>query len=471
MKKILLLSIFFLILLPIDSVKTIIDSNTVEMIIKDEKLIYVNNESNQIKSYDINTNNEITIYNNVITKNKFLINLSEEKFIMFGFNNDNTFLYQIYNDINNNNSPIQSGTFGLTFLNPINYVIRMVSENTYILSYINDNNFVVISQELDKTLIGGRKSIDLFVTNIHLNTLECDSFDGKNIFCVYSLIEYDRYNDITGIECFYSFKDIQEANLERNEIKADSQTVSSVSLAKFQNNNEKKFIVCFVYVKERDSNIYCQFFIQKENDIFIDTIYKIGDTTQIYLNKISYEKNNPIKIKVFNYSIYLFIEMTRNGDEKIPILYACSLDFGLNIPVKIEEINYTGDQNILVNDKYIVLIERYAAGSSRLEYINLYISCSQNEIYQFNTNNKFLGIDISSDVVVSYTNVSMSFSLDLLTYLYVDDTRNMGGLNEIKMRTNKIKINYNQNLIKSNNYYIYYSKTAGGNYILTVILK
>ena len=39
-----------------------------------------------------------------------------------------------------------------------------------------------------------------------------------------------------------SFKDIEETYLERNEIKANSETVSSVSLAKFENNNEKKFI-------------------------------------------------------------------------------------------------------------------------------------------------------------------------------------------------------------------------------------
>jgi hypothetical protein len=265
---------------------------------------------------------------------------------MFGFNSDNKFLYQEYDDITSNDSPIKSGTFGLTFLNPINYVIRMVSENIYILSYINDNNFIVFSQELDKPSIGGRKQINIYTNNIHLNTIECDSFDGKNIFCVYSLIEYNVYGDeIVGIQCFYSFKNIEETILERNEIKANSESVSSVSLAKFENNNIKKFIVCFIYVKEKDSTIYCQFFVQKGNDIFIDTLYKIGDNAQLYLNRISYEKNIPIKIKVFNYSIYLFLEMTRSGDNKIPILYACSLDLGLNIPVKIDEISYTGNQD------------------------------------------------------------------------------------------------------------------------------
>ena len=469
MKKILFLSIFFLILIPIENVRTNIDSKTVEMIIKNEKLIFVNNETNQIKSFDINTNNEITIYNNEITKNKVLINLNEQKFIMFGFSNDNKFLYQVYNDISSNNSPIKSGNFGLTFLNPINYVIRMVSENIYILSYINDNNFIVFSQELDKTSIGGRKPINNYNNNIHANTIECDSFDGKNIFCVYSLIEYNNYgDDIIGIQCFYSFKDIEETNLERNEIKANSETVSSVSLAKFENNNEKKFIVCFIYVNGRDSTIYCQFFVQKGNEISIDTLYKIGDNAQLFLNRISYVKNIPIKIKVFNYSIYLFLEMTRSGDSKIPVLYACSLDLGLNFPVKIDEISYTGNQDFLVNDKYIVLIERYDSGNTRLEYISLYISCNQNEIYQFNTNNQNSGIDITNDIVVSYNNVSMSFSLDLLTYLFVDDIRNMGGLlNEIRMTNYKFKINYNHNLIKTNNYYIYYSKSAGGNYILT----
>lgn len=468
MKKFLFLSVFFLIIIPIESVMENINSKTVEMIIKSEKLIYVNNETSQVKSYDINADNDIVLYNTEITKNKFLINLNEEKFIMFGFNNDNTFLYHIY-DITINNSPIKSGTFGVSFVNYLNYTIRMVSEDVYILSYIYQNNFIVFSGELDKTPNGGRKLINIYNSNIEYNNIECDSFDGKNIFCVYSLIEYDRYHqDITSIDCFYSFKDIQEGNLENNQIKANSETVSSVSLAKLENDNEKKFFICFIYVKERDSTVYCQVFSQKGNNLFIGTLYKIGDNAQVFINRICYEKNNPIKIKVFNYSIYIFLEMTRSGDEKTPILYASSVDFGLNILVKIDGTIYEGDQNLLVNDKYIILMERWSrSGTTKLEYINLYASCSQNEIYQFNTDNQNYGIDISNDIVANNNNLYISFSLDLLTYLLVDDSRNMGGLlNEIRIRSNRFKINYNQNLVKSNNYYIYYSKTTGGNILL-----
>ena len=285
---------------------TEINSNTIEMIIKNDKLIYITNESYEIKAYDIVTNQYIVIYNYQITKNKLLINLENEKYIIFGFAEDNSFIYNIYDDITINNTPYRVGSFGVSAITSAKYIIKAITEDIYILSYIYDRNCYVYQLDLSQNnCIGGKKQI--INNNLNVNTFECDSFDGNNIFCVYSLTEYDIDNTIKSIKCFYSFLEITYGYLDKNEIKGNSEKPEAASLSKIEYKNEKKFIVCFVKTNGDSSNIYFQFFIQKENDIFIDNLYKIGENNQVYMNRLIYENNNPIKIIILNIPFMHFL--------------------------------------------------------------------------------------------------------------------------------------------------------------------
>ena len=471
MKNVLYLIILLLLLFLTKNLLIDIDSNTVEMILKNDQLIYVNNEERSIKTSDLTNDNADSITNSEVVNKKYLINLDDKKFIIFGFAGNNSFIFNLYDDINVNRQPTKVGVFNLIFANPINYVIKMVTEDIYIFSYINNNKCIIFQLNLNGSHEGRIKQITE-ISNLVINMLECDSFDGRNIFCVYSLAKYNIYNEVENIDCFYSFNDISDSYLNKNEIKTNSDKPVAASLSKFIVNNEKKFIICFV--KSKDNNdqqntiIYCQIFIQKDNEIFIDNLYKIGEDNSIYMTQLNFGNNNPISIKIFKNSIYLFLDITKNRDDKTSLLYLCSMDFGLIIKEKISEDSYNGDQNILVNDKYRILYKRKSTGKTELEYNTFTIFCNEN-IFQFSQRNQDSGIDIYEKIFygqnLSGSTYYISFSVDLLTYLFVNNERNMGS-NEIRIREiQNIELKYNRNLLLSYNYYIFYTKTIGGNII------
>ena len=469
--KLYLLIIFLIKILFVKNILTQIDSSTTEIILKNDKLIYVNNETDEIYIYDLISNNySPNRYNNYIKKNKILFDLDNKGLIFIGLATNNSLIYCIYDDIANNGIPSKIGSFQVDFLFPLDYIIKKVSEKIYILSYINNNNYIVAKLELDKESILGRKDISGGLTeNKKLNTIECDSFDGEMIFCIFSICEYKNNDEITSIEWYYSFIEVSERYFDKNIIGVTSNNANAASVAKILDNKEKKFIVCFFITKERNGVIYCQFFIQKDNEIHIDNVYLISETTEIFMNRINYEKNIPIKIKIFENSIFLFFDITRNGDEKSSLLYTSSLDLGLNIQEKIEDSQFTKKQNIIINENYRI-IYRISNGETKLEYRYLNIICNNNQIYEFNSNNQISGIDITDNIIHisnEFPRAYLSFSVDLLTYLYIENERIMGGLSKEKTLNDiiEIKLQYNKNLILSNNYYIYYNKTVGGNYI------
>ena len=459
-----------------------INSKTVEMILKDDKLIYTTEESDEIIIYNIKNENEDTIFNYGIKKTKRLINLPNNKFALFGLASNSSLICNLYNNINQNEKPFKIGSFDLTYPHGLDYMVRMVTEDLYIISYINEKKYCnIFSYEIGHSEKGGRKQIPgiMSSSNLEVNTLECDSFDGLNSFCVYSIIDKSADNSI---ECFYSFNNIDSTSFNKNEIKANTNKPEAASLAKIEDNNEKKFIVCFtkstIYYDSNnkligDMVIYCQFYIQKDNDLLIENLYTIGQNKQTYMNIINYENNIPIKIKIFKYSIILFFEVTRNGDDKSSLLYVSSLDLGLNIQDKIDESYYLGDQNILINDKYRIIYKRKElTQKTNIEYNIFNLACKDNQIFQFYNKNQGDGIEIhdkiiDSTIMLGTINYFISFSVDLLTYLYIDEQRIMEGLLNEKSVKNiqEIRLKYNKNLIKSYNYYIFYTKTPGQNYI------
>ena len=117
-----------------------INSKTVEMRSKNEKLIYTTEESGDIIIYDlVKRENTSIIYNNNIRKSKTLINLSDEKFILFGIEgNDNGKLGANLYDLALNASInlYKTSSTQLSFNSGTKFIIRMVTEDVYIISYI-----------------------------------------------------------------------------------------------------------------------------------------------------------------------------------------------------------------------------------------------------------------------------------------------------------------------------------------------
>ena len=450
-----------------------IPSENVEMIITDEKLIYTYDQNSNIIMRDIKTNNEASTNNNVITTNKCLIRLSENSFILFGLNSNSEFRYNKYNISNNGIVSLNGGSFGNIFSLQTKYTIREVDENIYILSYKIDNNFYAYKLDLDNT----PNNVKLFEGNeIGLNTFECDSYDGNNIFCVYSTANYNYVDDEYNMECYYIFRNINNLNLsnDKNALKLGPNNPLAISLLKVEIDVDKKFIICSAEtykVGDTFNNIiYCQYFQVQNNKLYLGNIYKILEMNGKSFMENSYLDNNPLILKRYKHSIYILIELTISGTDNVPALIISPLDFSMIIPANVDLTPIKGNQNILINEDYYILLKNNLDNTGTIVELNSFIArCIENETYQFNSLGEMKSTSIYQNLVQdSYRDDAnyLSFSLDISTILNVNDQRNIGGLlnmRRVRMISN-IELKYNEILDFSQNYYIYHSRLLVDNY-------
>ena len=437
-------------------------TNDFEMILFGEKFIYVyeNTQTIQITEKEKNDNN-ISINESLIKKNKKLLKIDDNYFILFGFSGSNNFAFSLY-EINGNYK--DGGEFDNLIYNPeINYQIRMINEREFIFSFIYISDFYLY--KLNRSLKdkkGGKKNI--ITDGFTLNTIECDSFDGNYFFCAYSLIKRDPYTFAYTIKSYYSFEKIDNTNLQKNVLTNDA---SGPSLIKIEHNGKKKFLVCSVEIKN-DPSIYYQSFIQEEDNIYKEKIFSIGQGNGKAIDNKQYNKKNPIILKQHNYSIYTLVLMKvdPNSDETETILYISTLDFSINIPITLDqEAKILEKKNILINDYYLVVLKIKSTETEIDVYIREFnLQCEQTELYDITGKNEINLYDLIQNPSFKDENdeqaTYLSFFLDTLTYLEVDGSRNMGELlNKIvifRSKPNSIKLKQNPDLRITENYYIYH---------------
>ena len=155
--------------------------SSLSILLFDNTCIFVYDNSNIIYRQRVKDNNGqpfATVPSGY--KNKTLVKISNEKFVLFALNNSNCLFYFSYN-INDEN---QNEIFDLNF--PIdsevnNYTIKSINESSFLLYYIKDEKFYLylINQSL---VIEGNNPKNIKIEyDYHLNTIECDSYDGINI--------------------------------------------------------------------------------------------------------------------------------------------------------------------------------------------------------------------------------------------------------------------------------------------------
>ena len=172
-----------------------INSNTTQIIVKQNKLIYITNDDddNQLHIHDLNSfeDQSVSIDSETEIKNKMLLSLNEEHFILFGYkNNENSFLYKIYNISNSYEKSIKHGSFGLNNYNTKIKII-ILNENQYFLYFIYFNYLNIYRlNSVNNSFLLFQKQISR--SNLGLNTIECDSFNNETILCVYSLIDSEN---------------------------------------------------------------------------------------------------------------------------------------------------------------------------------------------------------------------------------------------------------------------------------------
>ena len=155
---------------------------------QESSLISFNNDIIYISKS--NTNNEIkkldsTVFVNHdsnITKNKELINYSDNSFILFGLNDNNYICYQIFTLKDSIILEEKVVTTNINIDDHNKYNIHCNSNNNYcIIALTNDNNIIfyqIINGEINNS------NFNNYQVNNQINFIQCDSFKRNQIFCI-----------------------------------------------------------------------------------------------------------------------------------------------------------------------------------------------------------------------------------------------------------------------------------------------
>ena len=449
-----------------------INSNRTQIIVQQNKLFYIKNDENKIYVHNLGDYTDDSVSISDITKNKIIISLNEEKFILFGYANANAngnsnFLFKIYNSNNYENST-EEGSFGqIIYHEKIN--IKMVNETLFLLYFFREKEK---SMNIYKLNINNRNHyfINKKISNYpdyNLNTIECDSFDGEQILCVYSLLSE------TNIKFQYFYDNFQDGSISEKEISDIYKDLKAVSFNKIIINNQKIFIMCFISTMANSENqqLYCQT-LTENNQLYIDEIYLIEDIIEkktAFVGQSNYIYNTPIKIVINNYSIYVLIELVSPKGKGFT-LYTISLNFGLwmsfDSDAEIDLSSSFTSSYILINpvNNNLILYEKFNSNETKIHYKDFEINCKNFE-KQFNKDNKNNkdGIPLNDNLEINKTlDKYIAFSLDKVVYLEDENhNRISSGLTakkEIKEESG-FNLIYSNNLKITENYYFYLKKS------------
>ena len=448
---------------------------SLEMLLFNDKIIYLSDQDNTVIVTTINDIDKRSTDSGIITKTKYILQRNDNQFIIFGLTNNNQFGYVIYDY--NGNTLQQAKLFNsIAFNDPKSYSIKLVTENDYILSYFTGTNNFCYLYHLNLNSNSNPEGGIRYITvekDYSLNTIECDSFDNRNIFCIYSFFQiFTKENTRLYYYLFYySFGDLnQDITLNKNDI---ANNAAGSSILKIEYNNEKKFLICFVEKEINSPKIYCQYFIQKGNTLLRDKIYFIGQGTDKNSIESRYLTKNPILLRYYDYSIFIHLLARNDKAEFESIIFTSTIDFNMIIQLYIPTENAVNDKkNFLVNNNYYILLVLRETDDKLDFYIyNFAIQCDSNKDYNFEhpTNSQ---IDLTSTLIKNYYNMNkdvyLSFSLDSLTSLTTNDKINIGSLlNMVLIQGNTnptIYLKYNDILRITDNYYIYHEEKLGGLY-------
>ena len=453
--------------LPIDS----------EMTLLDDKLIYTNNNDIKITSVRDNSYDQTIPINSEITKGIKLIKIDESNFVLFGLSDDNNkFLYFEYSLLSSFTLKVRTKNFFPIQVHNNDYSIKLVSEKIFILSFVYNNKGYIYRLNLENSdYYPSTNNQKTAINNDYdlITTLECDSYDGETIFCIYSLTNRFLENDYY----FYSFENINETYFLEKEIKLSSEKIAIPSLLKVEYKNEKKFLICGIE-GSGDPTIYCKYMKIIENEIIEDKTYTILQAKGLSITVSFYRQKSFITLKRYNYSIFILFEYkSSNPDGIYPSLIICPIDLSMNffistISPALPLIDERGNKDILMNKDYYLLMiksERDLTRETKIYKKDLFIKSEYKEIYQFNLNNKEEGFDLSFLTNInSAQNPLLFFSIDTKTDLSVSNTRTFGGLlnqfNVSSLSPKKITLNYNKNLENTENYFIFLDKSSDKEY-------
>ena len=293
-----------------------------------EDVIYVNDASNEIKRLEKNgVNINIGSHDESIEKNKELINLNDNTFIIFGKNKDSLLYYQVI-DYTNYQLVLGSVTkTNINFTETSQYHIHCNSSNYCIVALTNNDRFLVYQITLNNH---SNFLIRQFFYNGRF--VQCDSFSLTKIFCIFG---------INGNQIMYDYFNSSSTSV-RNLCQSNNCIAGSV--AKLDIDSEHKFLVCY----QQGFNVICQYFDSKGDQISHNKTY-----TNIYnYNQFCSNENYILILTISNYSIFLKTTCFFGAQAPAPLSHTKFISFDFKIMLDLDEDGTNWERAIrLFNDK------------------------------------------------------------------------------------------------------------------------
>ena len=406
-----------------------------------EDVIYVNDASNEIKRLEKNgVNINIGSHDESIEKNKELINLNDNTFIIFGKNKDSLLYYQV---INYTNYQLVLGSVtktNINFTETSQYHIHCNSLNYCIVALTNNDRFLVYQITLNNH---SNFLIRQFFYNGRF--VQCDSFSLTKIFCIFG---------INGNQIMYDYFNSSSTSVR---YLCQSNNCIAGSVAKLDVDSEHKFLVCY----QQGFNVICQYFDSKGDQISHNKTY-----TNIYnYNQFCSNENYILILTISNYSIFLKTTCFFGAQAPAPLSHTKFISFDFKIMLDLDEDGTNWERAIrLFNDKNNYYELSLSSGTYYLK-INELLKINPTEVIYYSRTNTEL-YDLSSN----HNEETLNMILDPRTELYQNDLKI-----EVNSQSNKILINSNDNFFfgrpssnKLTNYYCYNKTTNGENAISLV---
>ena len=353
------------------------------------QIIYVSENDNKIYKYN---NLLLRTYSN-INSGKKMIKINEEYFAIFG-NSNNYFAYEIFKISDNNIGTYKNFRTNIAFNSKYN--VTCSSEKNCILTFIDARKFKIYTINTDSSLTSQIETgtfLDAQGTANSCYDIICDSFDGENIFCIFS---YKKSGNEDSWILYYAIAnsgkiiDIDDEQIKNQQKLCEGKCFGN--LAKEELN--QKYLVCYK-IFDTKLNVVCRYFMNHKNSILKEDDNSLIDIPVPILE-------NPLILYIYDNTIFIEVDCNANFNS---LLLISSIDFKISIPsVYTHSLNFIN----LFNDKknYYLILEDRINKKTIIKKNNL-VSCIDIKTIYFSDKDREI-IDFSSEHIGHY----ISFSLD-----------------------------------------------------------
>ena len=405
-------------------------------------LVYIFNIEDNYTIHQYNTEvKQIGNYSELIYKNKTILKLNDNKFIIMGISSDNYFIYQIYEFISNDY--LYMNDFQNTSLKIPNFKQldeRVITENIillYGLTQSDPTNIIIYKIDISNNnneKLNIQNDVNGYIgSGYNQRNIQCDAFDNNYYFCVLSLKGNGKDNN----KMIYFRGNF---NSEGIILKIDNFCVKGCylgNIAKVYN----KYLICYHQQNSISSaySQYCQYFSFEENDIIIGKSYEIGNFGVEKFREI------PLIIKIYEFSIFIIFDYFYSNNRIANLIIEASLDFTIIIKFQTNlDLYQTTD---FFNDNNFIYLVCEEENTKLLK----------KSFYNCKDNNLVISIkDEDFDFYTNHNNQKIIFSLqeDIILYQGSDKVR-LGTIYNLNNENEKFTFKRKDKIGVFQNYYAY----------------